>query len=54
MRAYIKKDWKISSQWPNVASQTPIKTRTSKFQNKQKERNNKNKSWNPWTETKKT
>jgi hypothetical protein len=48
MSAYIKRSEtsqmrKISNQWPNATSQTPRKTRTSKSQNKQKERNNKNK-----------
>jgi hypothetical protein len=31
---------------PNAISQTPRKTRTSKTQNKEKERNNKNKGQN--------
>jgi hypothetical protein len=36
-----KNDRKISNKPPNATSQTPRKTRTSKTQNKQQERNNK-------------
>jgi hypothetical protein len=50
MSAYIKrKDLKQ----PNATSQTPRKTRTSKTQNKQEERNNKRAEINE-IETKKT
>jgi hypothetical protein len=41
-----KKDRKISNKQCNAATQTPRKTRTSKSQNRQKERNNKNKGQN--------
>jgi hypothetical protein len=40
MSAYIK-DRKIANKQPNAISQTPRKTRASKTQNKQKERNSK-------------
>jgi hypothetical protein len=39
MSVYIKRTER--SQWPNVTSETHRKTRTSKTQIKQKERNNK-------------
>jgi hypothetical protein len=35
-----QKDRKISNQWPNTTAETPRKRRISKYQNKQKERNN--------------
>jgi hypothetical protein len=46
MSAYINRTKKSSSQFPNATSQLPRKTRTSKTQSKQKERNNKNKCQN--------
>jgi hypothetical protein len=42
-KVYSHEDRKISNKWPNATSQTPRKTRTTKTQIKQKERNNKNK-----------